>query len=923
MKFQLRLVLSCFLFLLALPSALLANQTAIVDQNTQELILLPYSQVGYDEYSAWSIQDAQNQQFQPMTSPIFGHRSGSIWIKAQLHNDSSERVKLILDSGYIHNENVEYFLVENTTGAVLESGIGGISKDFSQRPLASISITFPLDIKPASTIDLYLRINSHYIIKSDPVLFKPIVYFHAEKKQDINALLFYGVLLGLIFYSAIFSFYVKEIQYLIFGIFLSSWSLLISASDGYIYLIWPYYWLGAFPTTLFYSLSGLSIMTLSVFTVSYLNLKNYEPIWLKIHSTFIILGVIICFSPLFFDLSSIYAIFPLIALALTILCVASGLRVYRNNHKYALEFAIYFGIMQSLMLAFFFVDLTRSESSIRFILLMPVCLFFISIGQRMNRLKNDAQKLQKEAELAQHTAEFKSSFLAAMSHEIRTPMNGVLGMVEIMKETPLDYNQKQYLDIIKTSGKSLLSIINDILDFSKLESGNIGIESISINLESLIDECIAIFSGSQKNIAVDFSANISANLPANFIGDPSKIKQVLINLLSNAFKFTEQGNISLEVEEEFQGDAHYIRFSIKDTGLGIDDKTKKMVFQPFGQADNSISRKYGGTGLGLAISKQLVEAMGGNIRLESVLGKGSTFSFLLPLTVGNNTPTADKKYRLSQFNNMGILLIDDHQSFSIAMQKTLQTWGFNVDIAATNTLALEKISTHYYDLIFLENVLPDGDGLEYCLKFRKLSKNQNLKIISIGAGSIIPDTKEMKKLGIQQHLMKPILFSSMAKAIYLELSDDEDTSIEDNSPTQFENIKILIAEDNTINQLVIKSLLGNMGIDCDLVENGKLALEKYQQSAEKKDDKYDAILMDCEMPVMDGYTATEKIREHEIKNQVKPAIPIIGLSAHALDEFKERALSKGMNYYITKPVNQSELNTVFLKLISSNSDMKN
>ena len=525
-------------------------------------------------------------------------------------------------------------------------------------------------------------------------------------------------------------------------------------------------------------------------------------------------------------------------------------------------------------------------------------------GILLNSVYQMALKLYVAKIKADEANQAKSQFLANMSHEIRTPLNAILGFSEIMQGFEgLDTSHRQYLEYIIDSGNHLLNLINQILDIAKIESGSLELENKDFNLEEVIEDVCTIVKAKPKE-NVDYIVNVPDNLPW-VKGDQLRIKQILINLINNAYKFTDKGFIELciKIENETEKDVTVL-FYVKDTGKGIAKKNIRKIFESFAQEDTSITRKYGGTGLGLNITKKLIEKMGGKIWVESKVGKGSTFYFKLTLEKGKEIVKTKDKLEEACFDilkNKKIVIIDDNEINLKIAKKIFSSYIDNISIY-NNPLSflkqLEKIDENNLDVIITDFRMPEITGIELAKTVRE--KYKNLKIIAFSSEFISPkDQKYFDKIFFKPILKKEILNGLCS--LFLEKQTEEIKS-EEEVPHE-KNIKILIAEDNKMNQLMIKNLLEKLGYkNFVLVENGKIAVEK------AKNDKFDIILMDINMPVMDGFEATEIIKK------TSPDIPIYALTANVMNEDKEKCLKMGMTGFIPKPFKIEQLKEVLEKV---------
>jgi len=529
--------------------------------------------------------------------------------------------------------------------------------------------------------------------------------------------------------------------------------------------------------------------------------------------------------------------------------------------------------------------------------------------------KEEKLETRRQKAAAEDSNRAKSQFLATMSHEIRTPMNGVIGMVELLRDTPLNDNQQHYLDVIHRSGESLLEIINDILDYSKIEAGKMKLESAPFNLEDLIEDCAQLFGATANKRDIELIASVTPTTPMYLLGDPTRLRQVLINLLGNAFKFTKQGSIVLEAKRE-AGSHHddpLIRFSVRDTGIGIEQQALDQLFQSFSQADNSTTRKYGGTGLGLAICKRMAELMGGTIGVDSVKGEGSTFWFTARFSMTQALPAESNQRRdiATLIAGKKLLVVEDHAPLANVISHHSISWGIEPHIAATAAEALELISTITFDFISLDYHLPDMNGFDLARKIR--ADQPDIPMFLLSGTEATLSTEMLVELKVHTVLRKPISMKrfrfELASLLGREIQPEQTSEKRRKDYSLFANLRVLVAEDNPVNRMVIKGLLGKLKIEPIIADNGLLALNQLKEAAEP----FDMVLMDCEMPEMDGFEATRQIRQYE-KSQRLEATPIVALTAHAMQEHREAVYACGMSHYLCKPVTLDDLYNAMNKL---------
>jgi PAS domain S-box-containing protein len=546
------------------------------------------------------------------------------------------------------------------------------------------------------------------------------------------------------------------------------------------------------------------------------------------------------------------------------------------------------------------------------------------VVRRVGTTQDVTETRQKERELllAMSTAETatkaKSEFLASMSHEIRTPMNGVIGMTNFLLDSELSVQQRHYAEAISKSGESLLSVINDILDFSKIEAGKLTFETLDFDLHEAVEGCLELLAQRAQGKGLEVASLIESNVPSHLRGDPGRLRQILTNLVNNAIKFTERGEVVVKVSRESQTDTDVVlRFEIQDTGIGISAEAQKRLFQPFSQADSSTNRKYGGTGLGLAISKQLVEIMDGQIGVESAPDQGSTFWFTarLDMQPGAGAAPVIRKDLI----DLHVLIVDDNESNGRILLRQTQAWKMRSSAATSAAEALATLRSASaagdpYQVVLFDLHMPGTDGLVLAQSIRMERSLSELRLVLLSAVNERLNAEEMKLAGIDDWLVKPIkqsrLFDCLANLMDGGSSPPAGerkkvSAAAAASPAVGLKMRILLAEDNIVNQEVAQGLLRKLGYHADAVVNGAEALEAMKRV------RYDVVLMDCQMPELDGYEATRHIRQLEQKRNApfdwKAPVYIIAMTANAMQGDREKCITAGMNDYLSKPVRQNEL----------------
>ncbi|MDO9180303.1 MAG: 7TM diverse intracellular signaling domain-containing protein [Agitococcus sp.] len=768
----------CLLWLFVLSQAHAQADTLVISDLKISYDLVPH--LSYiceqENQTAFTASNIAQQTFQPINSHsvAFSYRNPPCWFKFQLNNPSQHLQQLILDIPFSLLDHIELFTI-NDKQMLVEQYQSGDNIDYYLRPIAINNPAFHITLPTLTTHNYYLRIQTTSPFSLPIYLYTVDDFILHQSNYELAIGIFYGVAIGLLFYNFALWYLTRERSQLLYVFYLSSSIIYFLWLHGILFRLWPH--ATNWNNHGFYASILLMVITGLFFVRYYLQLAA-RPLLNKSYYVFITITFSLLLIQFFLPLWLSARLVPTLSILLIIIALYTGFRRWQDQLATAPLFiiawiSVLLAAVYTISMNYFgFGNITHAIYAMQIGFALQQILLSIGLAQQMNTLKAAKIRYEQESHLAKAESAAKSEFLARMSHEIRTPMNAVLGVTQLLQSSPLNTEQQQQVSLLYNSSKQLLELINDILDFSRMDANKLTLCAESFDLPALLSECVSLFTAvaQQKSLVLRYQQ--PADLPQWLEGDSLRIRQILLNLLGNAIKFTAEGEVCLTIDiVELRDDHCRLKFSIKDSGIGISNQQQALLFTAFSQADSSITRQYGGSGLGLAISQQLVELMGGSIAIASELGLGATFSFELdfkrviaPAPLANTQPSSSQTTHLA---NLHILVAEDSPINQVVIRSMLQRLGITHVMVSNGQDALQTMMQQHsdFDVVLMDYEMPILDGVSTVKQLRIWEQQQQLRrlpVIALTAHALPHYVQLCRNAGMDDFLTKPIFLGALS-----------------------------------------------------------------------------------------------------------------------------------------------------------------